>query len=92
MNRRLGPVVLGVMALAGGWQFFSAASSGQTAQSIARLLTGVVRSASGEAPQGVTVSAVQLGVVYWNGSRAARMVVRTQGEVDALRRQTQSAK
>ena len=36
-------------------------------------------------------SRVQLGVVYWNGSRAARMVVRTQGEVEALRRQAQSA-
>lgn len=33
---------------------------------------------------------VQLGVAYWNASRAARMVIRTQGEVDALRMQASS--
>ena len=61
MNRRLGLVVLGAVVLAGAWQFFGAAPSGQTAQPAARLLTGVVRSASGEALEGVTISAVVPG-------------------------------
>ena len=45
----------------------------------------------GTSPRGLRVidaaGTLQLGVVYWNGSRAARMVVRTQAEVDALRQQ-----
>lgn len=34
---------------------------------------------------------LQLGVSYWNASRVARMVIRTQDEVDALRRRAESA-
>jgi streptogramin lyase len=48
----------------------------------------------GTSPRGLRAvdanGTLQLGVVYWNGSRAARMVVRTQAEVDALRRHVQS--
>jgi streptogramin lyase len=48
----------------------------------------------GTSPRGLRLmdsgGTLQLGVVYWNGSRAARMVIRTQDEVNALRQQART--
>jgi streptogramin lyase len=60
MRRRLGILLMVTAALAGAWQFYRNAEPALAAQQ-APLLSGIVRSMSGEALEGVTVSAWLVG-------------------------------
>jgi hypothetical protein len=56
MKRRLGIVLVLIAVIAGAWQLYIFAQGTRTAEQTGPLLSGVVRTASGEPLEGVTIS------------------------------------